>query len=121
MLSSLYWCSENIPRWHLIAICIIGYVLYYLIEVVKVKIHKINLKKKKTIRKFFLQQRPILAVSDGAFKKFLLQNVPTIESKFWPTIWCIESRAQTFVASILRSSIFPTIHYRRCDQTINSN
>lgn len=58
-------------------------------------------------------QRPILAVSDGAFRKFLLQNVPTLESKFWPTIWCVESRAQTVFASILRSKIFPTIHYRR--------
>ncbi|XP_037046996.1 protein ABHD1 [Bradysia coprophila] len=92
MISSLYWYSENIPRWHLIAICITGYVVYYLIEVVK---------------------RPILAVSDGAFKEFLLKNVPTIETKFWPTIWCVESRAQTVFASLLRSKIFPTIHYRR--------
>lgn len=59
------------------------------------------------------QQRPILAVSDGAFKKFLLKNVPTIETKFWPTIWCVESRAQTVFASILRSKMFPKIHYRR--------
>ncbi|KAJ6642732.1 Ceramide phosphoethanolamine synthase, partial [Pseudolycoriella hygida] len=58
-------------------------------------------------------QRPTLAVSDGAFKKFLLENVPTVESKFWPTIWCVESRAQTVFASILRSKIFPKIHYRR--------
>ncbi|XP_037046989.1 phospholipase ABHD3-like [Bradysia coprophila] len=92
MFNSLYSYSENVQRWHLIAICIVGYVVYYLIEVVK---------------------HPTLAVSHGAFKEFLLKNVPSIESKFWPTIWCIESRAQTLVASALRQTIFPTIYYRR--------
>jgi len=33
--------------------------------------------------------------------------------KFWPTFWCVESRAQTVFASILRSQIMPNINYRR--------
>ncbi|XP_033227315.1 phospholipase ABHD3 isoform X2 [Belonocnema kinseyi] len=36
-----------------------------------------------------------------------------LESKFWPTLWCFESRAQTVLASILRSKILPTVEYRR--------
>ncbi|KAG4073476.1 hypothetical protein HA402_000700 [Bradysia odoriphaga] len=78
--------------WLLLAGFAIGYIVYYLTVIVK---------------------RPKLAVSEGAFKEFLLKNVPTIESKFWPTIWCVEGRVQTVFASILRSTIFPTIHYRR--------
>lgn len=58
-------------------------------------------------------QRPILAVSNGPFKDFLKKNVPTLEMKFWPTFWCVESRAQTVFASILRSQINPKIDYRR--------
>lgn len=54
-----------------------------------------------------------MAVSEGPFKKFLLKNVPTLEMKFWPTFWCVESRAQTVFASILRSQIIPRINYRR--------
>lgn len=33
--------------------------------------------------------------------------------KFWPTFWCVESRAQTVFASIIRSNIMPNIEYRR--------
>jgi abhydrolase domain-containing protein 1/3 len=36
-----------------------------------------------------------------------------LEMKFWPTIWCVESRAQTVFASLLRSNIMPDINYRR--------
>lgn len=33
--------------------------------------------------------------------------------KFWPTIWCVESRAQTVIASIWRQQILPPLIYRR--------
>ncbi|XP_037046990.1 phospholipase ABHD3-like [Bradysia coprophila] len=84
--------------WLLLAGFAIGYVMYYLTEIVK---------------------RPKLAVAEGAFKDFLLKHVPSMQSKFWPTIWCVESRAQTVFASILRSTVFPTIHYRREILTLN--
>lgn len=58
-------------------------------------------------------QRPILAVSDGEFKKYLEKNVPTLENKFWPTFWCFESRAQTILASIFRGKVLPIIDYDR--------
>lgn len=39
--------------------------------------------------------------------------MPLVRNKFWPTLWCFESRAQTIIASLLRSRILPLIHYRR--------
>lgn len=88
----LYAYLTNLPRWHIFAIFLVGYLIYYLIEVVK---------------------RPILAVSNGPFKKYLRKNIPILEMKFWPTFWCVESRAQTVFASIIRSNIMPNIEYRR--------
>lgn len=59
-------------------------------------------------------QRPILAVNKtNPFKQFLLTNIPILEQHFWPTFWCVESRAQTVFASILRSQVLPRINYRR--------
>lgn len=58
-------------------------------------------------------QRPILAVDDGIFKHYLLNNVPMLQSKFWPTFWCVESRAQTVFASFLRQQVLPEMSYRR--------
>lgn len=54
-----------------------------------------------------------MAVDDGIFKQYLLNNVPTLQSKFWPTFWCVESRAQTVFASILRQQVLPRMSYRR--------
>uniref|UniRef100_A0A1L8DPU7 Putative phospholipase abhd3 n=1 Tax=Nyssomyia neivai TaxID=330878 RepID=A0A1L8DPU7_9DIPT len=92
MIYDLFVYFIDLPRWHFFAFSVVGYVCYYFWEVVK---------------------RPILAVSEGPFKQFLLKNVPTLEMKFWPTFWCVESRAQTVFASILRSQILPRINYRR--------
>ncbi|EAT32449.1 AAEL010695-PA [Aedes aegypti] len=92
MITELYAYLTNLPRWHIFAIFLIGYLIYYLIEVVK---------------------RPILAVSNGPFKKYLRKNIPILEMKFWPTFWCFESRAQTVFASIIRSNMMPNIDYRR--------
>ncbi|XP_067631455.1 protein ABHD1 isoform X2 [Eurosta solidaginis] len=39
--------------------------------------------------------------------------------KFWPTFWCVESRAQTVFASLLRSQILPNINYKREILTLN--
>ncbi|XP_055603129.1 phospholipase ABHD3 [Uranotaenia lowii] len=92
MFLDLYAYLTNLPRWHIFAIFLVGYLVYYLIEVVK---------------------RPILAASDGPFKKYLLKHVPILELKFWPTFWCVESRAQTVFASIIRSNMIPQVAYRR--------
>ncbi|XP_017470683.1 PREDICTED: phospholipase ABHD3-like [Rhagoletis zephyria] len=92
MYDSMFYYLSNMPRWHVVAFAFGAYVVYYFIEVVK---------------------RPILACTDGAFKEFLQQNIPTLEMKFWPTFWCVESRAQTIFASLLRSQIIPNINYRR--------
>lgn len=59
-------------------------------------------------------QLPILAINKATpFKQFLHAHVPILAQKFWPTFWCVESRAQTVFASILRSQVLPRINYRR--------
>lgn len=42
-----------------------------------------------------------------------MKNVPLLEMKFWPTFWCVESRAQTVFASLLRQAMLPDLDYRR--------
>lgn len=54
-----------------------------------------------------------MAVDEGPFKKYLLKNVPMLQVKFWPTFWCVESRAQTIFASLLRQQVLPQLSYRR--------
>lgn len=43
----------------------------------------------------------------------LIENIEMINENFWPTPWCLESRAQTILASILRGNMVPDINYRR--------
>lgn len=38
MLYDLYWYLSNLPRWHIFAVFLVGYFVYYLIEVVKVSL-----------------------------------------------------------------------------------
>jgi len=93
MLVDIYQYVTDIPRWHMLAMLVSGYVVYYFKEVVK---------------------QPYLAVrADSVFKQYLLKKVPSIETKYWPTWWCVESRAQTIFASILRSTALPQIRYHR--------
>lgn len=42
MIYDLYMYLTNLPRWHVFAIVMVGYLFYYLIEVVKVS-HLFNL------------------------------------------------------------------------------
>lgn len=121
ILDSLVFFMANLPCWQMLTLLVIAYITYYWLQVVKV-IHLILV----TIFIFdpsfiyinFLLillfiQRPILACSNGPFKKFLLSHVPTLEMKYWPTFWCVESRAQTVFASLLRSKNIPNVVYRR--------
>lgn len=70
----------------------VGFCAYYLFEVVKM---------------------PMLVCANGPFRSFLEEHVPLVRDKFWPTLWCFESRAQTIIASLLRSKMLPPIQYRR--------
>ncbi|XP_030371471.1 phospholipase ABHD3 isoform X2 [Scaptodrosophila lebanonensis] len=92
MFYSMYAYLSNLPRLHVLGFAILAYVIYYLIQVVK---------------------RPIIACADGPFKQYLIKKVPTLENKYWPTFWCVESRAQTVLASLLRSKTLPRMNYRR--------
>lgn len=42
-----------------------------------------------------------------------------LQIKFWPTFWCVESRAQTVFASLLRQQVLPKLIYRREMLTLN--
>lgn len=91
VLSSLDSIAE-LPRWSVAVILGTGFVTYYLQTAVK---------------------KPLIACSKGRFRNFLETNVPILSEKYWPTVWCFESRVQTILASVLRSSILPDINYRR--------
>ena len=82
----------DIPTVYYGALLGFGFCVYYLFEVVKT---------------------PLLVCANGPFRAFLEEHVPLVRNKFWPTLWCFESRAQTILASLLRSRILPSIHYRR--------
>ncbi|XP_017486191.1 PREDICTED: phospholipase ABHD3-like [Rhagoletis zephyria] len=92
MFNTLYDYLSNIPGWHVLSFGLTAYVAYYLILVVK---------------------RPTFVCADGPLKNFLLQEIPTLNTKFWPTFWCLDSRAQTVFASVLRSKTIPDITYKR--------
>ncbi|XP_046959651.1 phospholipase ABHD3 [Vanessa cardui] len=68
------------------------YITYYLVEVVK---------------------KPTLICRKGEFRQFLEENVPILSEPYWPTPWCVESRLQTVLGSVLRSHLLSHIHYRR--------
>lgn len=112
ILMELYNYLTNLPRYNFFFILSLGYITYYLIEVVKVsKLFEIT--SRCVIKSYqFHYQRPILAAKDGPFKNYLLKYVD-ISAKFWPTIWCVESRAQTVFASFLRASVLGSIDYKR--------
>jgi len=43
---------------------------------------------------------------------FLEAYCPIFSEKFWPTVWCIEARAQTVIYSIFAKR--PPVPYERC-------
>ncbi|XP_004525088.1 phospholipase ABHD3 [Ceratitis capitata] len=92
MLDTLYDYLSNIPGYHVLGLGLVAYLAYYLILVVK---------------------RPTFVCADGPLKNFLMREIPTLNMKFWPTFWCLDSRAQTIFASVLRSKTIPSIEYKR--------
>ena len=89
---NLFESLLDIPTVYYGALLGAGFCIYYLFEVVKT---------------------PLLVCAHGPFRSFLEEHVPLVRNKFWPTLWCFESRAQTIIASLLRSRILPLINYRR--------
>lgn len=74
----------DIPNWALCLIIGLIYFAYYYCNVVK---------------------PPVLACASSKYRLFLERNVPLIKEKYWPTIWCIESRLQTVIANFFRSHV----------------
>lgn len=82
-----------IPNWFVGSLFGAVFFAYYVCEVVK---------------------KPLLACSEkGRFRKFLETKVPLMNERFWPTMWCFESRAQTLLASLVRCRVMPEISYER--------
>lgn len=48
-------------------------------------------------------QRPELVCGDAEFLEALRGGVPLLSARYWPTPWCVESRLQTVLGSVLRS------------------
>ncbi|XP_001603415.1 phospholipase ABHD3 [Nasonia vitripennis] len=92
MIVAVFESALCIPKFYYGALFGLGFCVYYLFEVVKA---------------------PLVVCAKGPFRDFLEENVPILKCKFWPTLWCFESRAQTVIASLLRSRIWPNIQYRR--------
>ena len=44
-------------------------------------------------------QKPSISCS-GKMHSFLEAHCPVFSEKFWPTVWCIEARAQTIIYSV---------------------
>jgi len=55
-------------------------------------------------------QKPIISCSD-AMHSFLEAHCPIFSEKFWPTVWCIEARAQTIIFSVFAKR--PHVPYER--------
>lgn len=80
------------PRWVIGSALGSGFFLYYFLEVAK---------------------RPAVFCSDGKFRKFLYSYMPLLNERFWPTIWCFESRAQTMFSTFLRTKFLSNVQYSR--------
>ena len=44
-------------------------------------------------------QKPTISCN-GKMHSFLEAHCPVFSEKFWPTVWCIEARAQTIISSV---------------------
>lgn len=79
------------PRTFFALIFAFIFIVYYLREVVR---------------------KPAFFCADGKFRWFLSANCTQIHDKYWPTIWCFGTHAQTVFANYLRGRI-PDLRYRR--------
>lgn len=57
-------------------------------------------------------RKPELVCSDTGFRKFLMDNCPIIDQEFKPTIWSVNTHAQTLLANGIRA-VIPIPQYRR--------
>ncbi|CAH1776076.1 unnamed protein product, partial [Owenia fusiformis] len=58
---------------------------------------------------FHVAKKPLVACGDSKLKAFLMTHCPILHEKFWPTLWCFESRGQTILRSLMKSN--PVINY----------
>ena len=58
--------------------------------------------------------RPVIlhCKPNSRYQAFLRQALPILNENYFPTFWCFESRLQTILASVVRSTL-PDIRYRR--------
>ncbi|CAG9580831.1 unnamed protein product [Danaus chrysippus] len=89
----MFWYIFEVKKEFLVCFSLsLLYITYYLVEVVK---------------------KPMLVCRKGEFRQLLEDNVPLLSEPYWPTPWCVESRLQTVLGSVLRSHLLPPVAYRR--------
>lgn len=88
--STLLFYSSS-PRLALAVGCGLLFVIYYLTSVAK---------------------QPMFACKEGKFREFLLLNCPILKERYWPTLWCFSTHAQTVLAHLFRGRL-PNLPYRR--------
>ncbi|XP_068205561.1 protein ABHD1-like [Palaemon carinicauda] len=60
----------------------------------------------------FAVEKPLLACREGPWRDFLTENIPVIQERFWPTLWCVDGRLQTIFAHAVRPRL-PKVCYQR--------
>ncbi|CAH1399095.1 unnamed protein product [Nezara viridula] len=92
-VESLIHTLNSHSKWYIASAITSCYMLYYLFEVVK---------------------KPILATKPkGKFSELIEKNMPILKENFWPTLWCIEPRAQTIIPLFVRKRSIPVVPYKR--------
>ncbi|KAK3588595.1 hypothetical protein CHS0354_001920 [Potamilus streckersoni] len=81
-------CFQSVSSLHVLIGFIFVYLVYYILFVVK---------------------KPSVFCHDEMFRRFLLDHCPMLHEKFWPTVWCFESRAQTIMRGLIMSA--PAVEY----------
>ncbi|XP_074602783.1 phospholipase ABHD3-like [Brevipalpus obovatus] len=79
------------PRWALGFALALIYIIYYLLQVVR---------------------KPEFYCQDNKFGRFLLANCSVLTEKYWPTLWCFDTHAQTAIANAIRGTL-PDLKYKR--------
>ncbi|XP_015790687.1 protein ABHD1 [Tetranychus urticae] len=79
------------PRSAIAFVLAIVYIIYYLLKVVK---------------------KPDFYCRESRFGSFILKTCPVIQEKFYPTLWCFDTHAQTAIANAIRGAM-PNLIYKR--------
>ena len=61
-------------------------------------------------------QKPEFHCQDNKFRRFLVANCSALTEKYYPTLWCFDTHAQTATANAIRGTL-PDLKYKRWAQS----